>query len=160
MMLPPCPLCNHSRSDQPNQTEAGLDVDLNDLVEHLVGCIQRRALTYIRCRYRSRGYRCQQSVSSFRQPTARPDPFFQRDTQWEPRIPKSPASSFAVASSTSNLRLAMTTFAPASANRAAIAFPIPRPPPVTIAVLPSSGVGCMANSVGELHLQGCRLQGR
>ena len=41
-----------------------------------------------------------------------------------------------MASRFSFLRLAMTTFAPASASRAAIALPMPRPPPVTRATFP------------------------
>src|ERR1051325_8031918 len=41
------------------------------------------------------------------------------------------ASSPAVFSSTSSFRLAMATSAPAAASRAAMAFPMPRPPPVT-----------------------------
>src|SRR5262245_14608462 len=51
-------------------------------------------------------------------------------------LPGSVDSSFAVASRFGILRLAMTTFAPASAKCRAIALPMPRPPPVTIATLP------------------------
>src|ERR1043166_9530808 len=50
-------------------------------------------------------------------------------------LPGKEENSFAVASSVSNDRLAMTTFAPASANRRVMALPMPRQPPVTMAVL-------------------------
>ena len=48
----------------------------------------------------------------------------------------------------SSLRLAMTTLAPASARRWAMALPMPRPPPVTRATLPAREiVADMAHSV-------------
>src|ERR1043166_9117873 len=51
-------------------------------------------------------------------------------------LPARPASSAAVRSSTSSLRLAMATRAPAAASRRGVAFPMPRPPPVTRATRP------------------------
>ncbi len=52
------------------------------------------------------------------------------------RCPVSPASSFAAASSVSFVRATITTSAPSRASSRAIALPMPRLPPVTIACLP------------------------
>src|SRR5262245_38796384 len=54
-------------------------------------------------------------------------------------------SSCAVASRFSSLRLAITTCAPASARRLAIALPMPRPPPVTTATRPVRLIGFMVD---------------
>src|SRR5260370_34973524 len=51
-------------------------------------------------------------------------------------LPGREENSFAGSWSFSLFRLAITTLAPAWASRLAIAFPIPRPPPVTMAVFP------------------------
>ena len=54
--------------------------------------------------------------------------------------PVSSVISFTASSHTSALRLVIITFAPAEANSAAIALPIPREPPVTIATFPFKSV--------------------
>src|SRR6266851_1283239 len=46
--------------------------------------------------------------------------------------------------SCSKARSAAATFAPSDAKRATVAFPIPRPPPVTSATLPSNRVTLVA----------------
>src|ERR1041385_1894420 len=58
------------------------------------------------------------------------------------------ASSPAVFSSTSSFRLAMATSAPAAASRAAMAFPMPRPPPVTRATRWASGASWLMSCSG------------
>src|SRR5579862_677429 len=51
-------------------------------------------------------------------------------------LPASESNSLAVVSGFSDLRLAITTLAPAAASRWVIALPIPLPPPVTMATFP------------------------
>ena len=53
-------------------------------------------------------------------------------------------SSFKPGASSSNARSASATFAPSDAKRTAVAFPIPRPPPVTSATFPSKRVTLVA----------------
>ena len=73
-------------------------------------------------------------------------------SSWRPACPASKArsppvwslSSATAASHTSALRLVIITLAPASASEAAMALPIPREPPVTMATFPS-----MLVSMGE-----------
>src|SRR5437867_9162407 len=56
-----------------------------------------------------------------------------------------------VAASSPIVRLASTTRAPSAASRAAVAAPMPRPPPVTMATL-SFRPGLIGDSVGENDL--------
>src|SRR5262245_11346076 len=66
-------------------------------------------------------------------------------------LPGSVESSLAVASRFCILRLAITTFAPASAKCRAIALPMPRPPPVTIATLPCNEIETLMEFYSRLR---------
>ena len=128
----------HFRRDHRDQPVIGDDIVVEDLAELVVADPRHRAVIGVGRGVADEHVDPAELRPAFRRPGSAAPPSTRCWRRWRSRVP-SPCSALIAAATSSQascLRLEMTTLAPCSASASAIALPIPRDEPVTIATFP------------------------